>query len=56
MPATAGQWQAEHQRLIDAETQESLAAGQAGREARVELPSHRRAVELAKWPQAEGAR
>jgi hypothetical protein len=54
MPDTAEQRAAEHRRLVDAETQESLAAGQAGWEVRVELPSHRQAVELAKRLQAEG--
>jgi N-acetylglutamate synthase/N-acetylornithine aminotransferase len=39
---------------MDAETQESLAAGQAGWEVRVELRSHRQAVELAARLQAEG--
>lgn len=54
MPDTAEQRAAEHQRLVDTETQDSLAAGQAGWEVRVELPSHRRAVELAERLQAEG--
>ena len=54
MPDTAEQRAAEHQRLVAAETQESLAAGQAGWEVRVELPSHRQAVELAERLQAEG--
>jgi hypothetical protein len=54
MPDTAEQRAAEHQRLVDAETQDSLAAGQAGWEVRVELPSHRQAVELAERLQAEG--
>jgi hypothetical protein len=54
MPDTAEQRAAEHQRLVDAETQQSLAAGQAGWEVRVDLPSHRRAVELAERLQAEG--
>ena len=54
MPDTAEQRAAEHQRLVDAETQQSLAAGQAGWEVRVDLPSHRQAVELAERLQAEG--
>jgi hypothetical protein len=54
MPDTAEQRAAEHRRLIDAETQESLAAGQAGWEVHVDLPSHRQAVELAERLQAEG--
>jgi hypothetical protein len=54
MPDTAEQRAAEHRRLIDAETQDSLAAGQAGWEVRVDLPSHRQAVELAERLQAEG--
>jgi hypothetical protein len=54
MPDTAEQRAAEHQRLVAAETHDSLAAGQAGWEVRVELPSHRQAVELAKRLQAEG--
>ena len=54
MPETAEQRAAEHQRLVDAETQDSLAAGQAGWEVHVELPSHRQAVELAERLQAEG--
>jgi hypothetical protein len=54
MPDTAEQQAAEHRRLIDAETQQSLAAGQAGWEVRVELPTHHQAVELAERLQAEG--
>jgi hypothetical protein len=54
MPDTAEQRAAEHRRLIDAETQQSLAAGQAGWEVRVDLPSHRQAVELAERLHAEG--
>jgi hypothetical protein len=54
MPDTAEQRAAEHQRLVAAETRDSLAAGQAGWEVRVELPSHRQAVELAERLQAEG--
>ncbi len=54
MPGTAEQRAAEHQHLMDAETQESLAAGQASWEVRVELRSHRQAVQLAERLQAEG--
>lgn len=54
MPDTAEQRAAEHQHLVDYETEESLAAGQAGWEVRVELPSHHKAVELAERLQAEG--
>ncbi|MGO9784802.1 MAG: hypothetical protein ACLPKE_19545 [Streptosporangiaceae bacterium] len=54
MPATAEQRATEHRHLVDAETRESLATGQAGWEVRVELRSHRQAVELAKRLQAEG--
>ena len=54
MPGTAEQRAEEHRRLMDAETQQSLAAGQAGWEVRVELPSHHQAVELAERLQAEG--
>ena len=54
MPDTAEQRATEHRRLVDAETQESLATGQAGWEVRVELRSHRQAVELARRLQAEG--
>jgi hypothetical protein len=54
MPDTAEQQAAEHRHLMDAETQQSLAAGQAGWEVRVELPSHRQAVALAERLEAEG--
>ena len=54
MPDTAEQRAAEHQRLVDTETHDSLAAGQAGWEVRVDLPSHRQAVELAERLQGEG--
>jgi hypothetical protein len=54
MPDTAERRAAEHRHLIEAETQDSLAAGQAGWEVRVELRSHRQAVELAERLQAEG--
>ena len=54
MPTTEAERQAEHQRLEDAETAESLAAGSAQWQARAELPSHREAVELAQKLQDEG--
>jgi len=43
MPQTEAERQAEHQRLVDAETAEALATGQAQWEVRVELGSHRQA-------------
>ena len=54
MPRTEAERQAEHQRLEEAETAESVAAGTAHWQARVELPSHREAVELAHKLQGEG--
>ena len=54
MPDTAEQRAAEHRRLVDAETQDSLAAGQPGWEVHVQLRWHRQAVELAERLQAEG--
>ncbi len=54
VPQTEAERQAEHQRLEDAETAESLAAGTAQWEARVEFPSHREAVALASKLQREG--
>jgi hypothetical protein len=54
MPRTEAERQAEHQRLEEAETADSLAAGTAHWQARVELPSHREAVELAHKLQGEG--
>jgi hypothetical protein len=54
MPQTAAERQAEHQRLVDAETAESLAAGKAQWEVRVELGSHRQAVALARTLEGEG--
>jgi hypothetical protein len=47
MPRTEAEREAEHQRLEDAETAESLATGAAQWQARAELPSHREAVALA---------
>jgi len=54
MPQTDAERQAEHQRLEDAETADSVAAGSAGWQARVELESHRDAVALAHKLQGEG--
>ena len=54
MPQTEAERQAEHQRLEDAETAESLATGSAQWEARVEFPSHHEAVALASKLRAEG--
>ena len=54
MPRTADERQAEHQRLVDAETAESLATGKAQWEVRVELGSHRQAVALAHKLEGEG--
>ncbi len=54
MPEEGGAQAAERQRLMDSETEQSRAAGKAGWQVRVELPSHRQAVELARRLQAEG--
>ena len=54
MPQTEAERQAEHQRLEDAETAESLATWSAQLEARVEFPSHHEAVELASKLRGEG--
>ncbi len=54
MPQTAAERQAEHQRLVDAESAESLATGKAQWEVRVELGSHRQAVALARKLEGEG--
>jgi hypothetical protein len=54
MPRTEAERQAEHQRLEDAETAESLATGTAQWEARVEFPSHHEAVALADKLRSEG--
>jgi hypothetical protein len=54
MPRTETERQAEHQRLLDAETAESLASGFAQWEARAEFPSHREAVALADTLRREG--
>jgi hypothetical protein len=54
LPRTEAEREAEHQRLDDAETAESLATGTAQWQARAELPSHRDAVALASKLQSEG--
>jgi hypothetical protein len=54
LPETADQLEAEHERRMEVETEESLATGQAGYEVRVELRSHRQAVQLANRLEAEG--
>jgi hypothetical protein len=54
LPRTEAERQAEHQRLEDAETAESLAAGTAQWEARVEFPSRHEAVALADKLRSEG--
>ena len=54
MPRTDAERQAEHERLEDAETAESLATGVAQWEARVEFPSHHEAVALADKLRSEG--
>jgi len=54
MPQTEAERKAEHQRLADAETAESLATGVAQWEVRVELGSHRQAVTLARKLEGEG--
>jgi hypothetical protein len=54
MPQTEAERETEHQRLEDAETADSLAAGSAGWQARVEFPSHHDAVAMAAKLQDEG--
>jgi hypothetical protein len=54
MPQTEAERQVEHQRLEEAETADSLTAGSAQWQARVELESHREAVALAHKLQGEG--
>lgn len=54
LPETADQLEAEHEHRMENETEESLATGQAGYEVRVELRSHRQAVQLANRLEAEG--
>jgi hypothetical protein len=54
LPRTEAELQAEHQRLDEAETAESVASGVSQWEARVEFPSHREAVALANKLRSEG--
>ena len=54
MPQSEAERQAEYQRLVDAETAESVAAGFGRWQARVEFPSHREAVALARKLEGEG--
>ena len=54
MPGSDQERAAEHERLMDYQTQQSAAAGQPGWQVRVELPSHRQAVELAGQLRAQG--
>jgi hypothetical protein len=54
LPETAEQRHAEHERLIAEETKDSLACGYCLWEVRVDLPTHREAVELAAHLRAEG--
>ena len=54
IPQNEAERQAEHQRLVDSETAESQAAGAARWQARVEFPSHREAVALARKLEHEG--
>jgi preprotein translocase subunit SecD len=53
-PRTEQERAAEHQRLEEDETRESLATGKAQFEVRVELPSHHEAVQLADRLTTEG--
>lgn len=54
MPRTDEEREAEHQRLEEEETRESVTSGHAEWEVRVQLPSHRAAVELADRLRGEG--
>ena len=54
VPQTEAERQAEHQRLEDTETAESLATGKAQWHVRVELGSHHHAVMLARTLENEG--
>jgi len=54
MPQTEAERQAEHQRLADTETAESLATGIAQWQVRVEFGSHRETVALARKLESEG--
>jgi hypothetical protein len=54
MPRAQAERQAEHQRLLDDETAESVETGVAQWEARAEFPSHQEAVALAARLRSEG--
>ena len=54
LPQTDAERQAEHQRLDDAETAESVATGVSQWAARVDFPSHREAVALERKLRGEG--
>jgi hypothetical protein len=54
LPQTDQERSAEHERLEEDETRESLATGHAQWEVRIELPSHHAAVQLADRLKAEG--
>jgi hypothetical protein len=54
LPRTEAELQAEHQRIDEAETAESVASGVSQWEARVQFPSHREAVALADKLRGEG--
>jgi hypothetical protein len=54
MPRTDEEREAEHRRLEEEETRESVSTGHAQWEVRVQLPSHREAVELAGRLRDEG--
>jgi hypothetical protein len=54
MPQTEAERQAEHQQLEESEAAESLAAGFGRWQARVEFPSHREAVAMARKLEGEG--
>ena len=54
LPRTEAELQAEHQRIDEAETAESVASGVSQWEARVQFPSHHEAVALANKLRGEG--
>ncbi len=56
MPQTEEERQAEHQKLLDEETAESVATGVAQWEARVEFPTHKEAAAMADRLRSEGRR
>ena len=53
IPGSEEERAAERQRLMDEQTQQSVAAGQAGWQVRVDLPSRRQAVEMAERLRAQ---